>query len=124
MTAEASPANGTISSLSTEPVDHARGRSGGARRLSAGGIAEPERFLWCASPLEAVWAVLVVIGKTDGYNHAVLEDVERSKSGKAKVAAARAMVAERLGIAEDEVEGHFGQPFYRRRRATARSPSS
>lgn len=99
--------------LSSEPVDHARAEAAVCAVYRAAGIPEPERFLWCSSPLEAVWAVLVILGKTDGYNHAVLEDVERSKGGKDKLAGARAMVAERLGIAEGDVEGCFGKPFYR-----------
>lgn len=99
--------------LSTEPVDHARAQGAVRAVYRAAGLAEPQRFLWCSSPLEAVWAALVIIGKTEGYNHAVLESVERSKAGKARLAEARAMVAERLGIAEAEIEGAFGKPFYR-----------
>jgi hypothetical protein len=98
--------------LRTDPVDHARAQAAMKRVYRAAGIDPPERFLWTASPIEAVWAVLVLVGKTDGYNQAVLEDVERRKDGKARVAQARAEVAERLGIAEDRVEGYFGKPFY------------
>jgi hypothetical protein len=99
--------------LSTEPVDHARAEAAVRAVYRAAGLAEPQRFLWCASPLEAVWAVLVLVGKTESYNHAVFEDVERSKSGKQKLADGRSAVAARLGIAESAVEGYFGQPFYR-----------
>ena len=99
--------------VSTEPVDHPRAEAAMRAVYRAAGLPEPERFLWCASPLEAVWAALVLIGKVDGYNHAVLEDVERSKAGKARLAEARAKAAERLGIAEGQVEGQFGKPFYR-----------
>ena len=98
--------------LRTDPVDHSRAEAAMKRVYRAAGLAPPERFLWTASPIEAVWAVLVLVGKTDGYNHAVLQDVERRKDGKARAAQARAEVAERLGIAEDQVEGHFGKPFY------------
>ena len=98
--------------LRTDPVDHNEAEAAVRDAYRLAGMAEPERFLWCASPLEAVWAVLVLVGKTEGYNHAVYEDVERSKSGAGKVAAARASVAERLGIREGEVEGYFGRPFY------------
>ncbi len=99
--------------LSTDPIDHGHAEAAIRSVYRAAGSPEPERFVWCESPIEAVWAALVIIGKTDGYNHAVLEDVERSKAGKEKLARARAMVAEQLGIAEDEVEGCFGKPFYR-----------
>jgi hypothetical protein len=99
--------------LSTDPIDHGRAEAAIRSVYRAAESPEPERFVWCESPMEAVWAALVIIGRTDGYNHAVLEDVERSKAGKEKLARARTMVAERLGIAEAEVEGCFGKPFYR-----------
>lgn len=98
--------------LRTDPVDHEAAEAAVRDAYRLAGIAEPERFLWCASPLEAVCAVLVLVGKTEGYNQAVYEDVERSKSGKGKLVEARVSVAERLGIAEGEVEGYFGRPFY------------
>lgn len=98
--------------LSTEPVDHQRAQAAVCAVYRAAGLPEPQRFLWCSSPLEAVWGALVIIGKVDGYNHAVLEDVERSKAGKAKVADARTAVAAKLGITEGQVEGYFGKPFY------------
>ena len=99
--------------LRTDPIDHemAQARVGAAYRLA--GMAEPRRFLWCASPLEAAWAVLVLVGKTESYNHAVYEDVERSNPGLEKLARARSFVAGRLGIGEDDVEGYFGKLFYR-----------
>lgn len=99
--------------LSADPVDHDRAEAAVSAVYRAAGLAEPGHFLWCASPIEAVWAALVIIGKTDGYNQAVLEDVERTKTGKEKLAKARAMPAERLGIAEAEIEGCFGKSFYR-----------
>lgn len=98
--------------LRTDPVDHEAAEAAVRDAYRFAGMAEPERFMWCASPLEAVWAMLVLVGKTDSYNHAVYEDVERSKSGKGKLAEARTSVAERLGIGEGEVEGYFGRPFY------------
>ncbi len=99
--------------LSSEPVDHGRAEAAVRGVYRAAGMIEPERFLWCASPLEAVWSALVLIGKDKNYNHAVYEDIERLKTGKDKLAKARASVAERLGIPEDEVEGYFGLAFYR-----------
>lgn len=113
MTAEAIARKWHDRLLSTEPVDHGRAEAAMQAAYRAAGLAEPERFLWCASPLEAVWATLVLVGRTGSYNHAVYEDIERSKSGKQKLVEARASVAERLGISEDQVEGYFGQPFYR-----------
>ncbi len=98
--------------LNIAPIDHAQAEAAVRGAYRAAGMAEPERFLWCSSPLEAVWSALVLIGKDNDYNHAVFEDVERSKTGKAKIAEAHAQVAERLGIAEDEVEGYFGRSFY------------
>lgn len=98
---------------SSRPVDHAQAEAAVSAAYRAAGIAEPQHFLWCASPLEASWAALAIIGKTDGYNHATLEDVQRSKAGKAGLAAITATIAERLGLAEGAVEGFFGKPFYR-----------
>ena len=99
--------------LRTDPTDHptAEAAVGDAYRLA--GLAAPEQFLWCASPLEAAWAVLVLVGRTESYNHAVYDDVGRSKSGREKIDRARALVADRLGIGQDDVEGYFGKPFYR-----------
>lgn len=99
--------------LRTDPVDHAAAESAIGNVYRLAGMAEPRRFLWCSSPLEAVWAVLVLVGKTESYNQAVYEDIERSKPGQEKIARARRSVAEKLGIDEHEVEGLFGQPFYR-----------
>lgn len=99
--------------LSTEAVDHGRAEAAVRAAYRAAGIREPEQFLWCASPLDAAWATLVTVGKTDGYNHATLEDVERSKTGKSKLREVRGSVSERLGIPADQVEGHFGKPFCR-----------
>ena len=98
--------------LRTDAIDHSQAQAAVQHAYRSAGLAPPERFLWAASPLEAVWAVLVLIGRTDGYNHAVLDDIERRKAGKAKVAEARASVAARFGIGEDQVEGYFGKPFY------------
>jgi hypothetical protein len=81
----------------------------------------PQGFLWCASPLEAVWGLLVLVGRTESYNQAVYEDIGRSKPGQEKIARARALVAGRLGIGEADVEGYFGDPFYR---ATGTNPVS
>ncbi len=99
--------------FSAEPVDHARAEAAVRAVYRAAGIPEPERFLWCASPLEAAWSALLLIGKDKNYNHAVYEDIERLKTGKDKLAKARASVADRLGIHENEVEGYFGLAFYR-----------
>jgi len=99
--------------LNTQAVNHAQAEAAVRAAYRAAGMPEPERFLWCASPLEAAWSALVLIGKDKDYNHAVFEDVERSKSGKARIAEARARVAEQLGIGEDAVEGYLGQAFYR-----------
>ena len=76
--------------LRTDPIDHQQAEAAVRAVYAAAGMAEPERFLWCDSPLEAAYAVLVLVGKTEGYNHAVYEDVERSKAGKDKLARARA----------------------------------
>ena len=99
--------------LSTDPIDHDSAEEAIRAAYRSAEMAEPEHFIWCASPLEAVWATLVIIGKTDGYNHAVLEDVDRSKANKERLAKTMAMVAERLGISEADLEGCFGKPFYR-----------
>jgi hypothetical protein len=99
--------------ISSRPIDHEAAEAAASAAYRAAGIAAPEHFLWFPSPFAAAWAALTIIGKTDGYNHATLEDVERSKAGKAGLAATRASLAERLGIAEDAVEGYFGKPFYR-----------
>jgi hypothetical protein len=113
MTAEAIARKWHDRLFSAEPVDHGRAEAAVRDAYRAAGLAEPERFLWCASPLEAVWAALVLVGKTESYNHAVYEDVERSKSGKQKLPEVRASVAQRLEISEGQVEGYFGRPFYR-----------
>ena len=99
--------------LRTDPIDHEKAEAaiGAAYRLA--GLAEPRRFLWCASPIDAAFAYLVLVGKTESYNQAVYEDIERSGPGQEKIARARASAAERLGIAENQVEGYFGLPFYR-----------
>lgn len=98
--------------LRTDQVDHERAEAAVSTAYRAAGTAEPRHFLWCASPLEAVWAVLVLAGRSGSYSRAVYEDVERWKAGGAKLAEARARVARHLGIAEEEVEGYFGKPFY------------
>jgi hypothetical protein len=98
--------------LRSDPIDHSAAEAAVQHAYRCAGIPPPERFLWTASPIEAVWAVLVLVGKTDGYNHAVLESIERRKAGKAKVAETRASVAKQLGISEDALKGHFGKPFY------------
>jgi hypothetical protein len=54
----------------------------------------------------------MLIGKDKNYNHAVYEDIERLKTGKDRLANARASVAQRLGIGENEVEGYLGFAFY------------
>jgi hypothetical protein len=97
----------------TGPINHQKAEAAVREVYRLAGLAEPQHFLWCASPLEAVWAALVLVGKTESYNHAVYEDVERSKSGKQKLPEVRASVAHRLAISEGQVEGYFGQPFYR-----------
>jgi hypothetical protein len=97
----------------SRPVDHAQAEAAVSAAYRAAGIAPPRHFLWCVSPCEASWAALAIIGKTDGYNHATLEDVQRSKTGKAGLVAITAVIAERLGIAESAAEGFFGKPFYR-----------
>lgn len=112
MTAEAIANKWHQQFLRTDRIDHAHAEAAVRAVYRSAGMAEPERFLWCASPLAAVWSVLVLVGKTESYNHAVYEDFERSKAGQAKLAVARAAVAEQLGIAEEDVEGHFGKPFY------------
>lgn len=99
--------------LRSDPIDHDSAESAVRAAYLLAGMAEPRRFLWCTSPMEAAWAVLVLVAKTEGYNHAVFEDIDRSKSGKEKIARARASVAGQLGIGEDEVEGYFGLPFFR-----------
>jgi hypothetical protein len=98
--------------ISSEPIDHNRAESAVRAAYRAAGLPEPKRFLWCASPLEAAWSALVLIGKDNDYNHAVYEDIERLKTGKDKLAKARALVVERLGIEDNEVEGYFGKAFY------------
>ena len=98
--------------LRTDPIDHEKAEAALRKAYGAAGIPEPKYFLWCLSPAEAVLAYLVLVGRTDSYNRAVYEDAERSKSGKEKLAKARALVAAKLGIAEGEVEGYFGKPFY------------
>lgn len=98
--------------LRTDPIDHEQAEAAVRAAYRTAGMAEPEHFLWCSSPLEAVWSVLVLVGKTESYNHAVFDDVERSKSGRAGIEAARTRVAETLGIEEAQVEGYFGKPFY------------
>lgn len=99
--------------LRTDPVDHGAAEAAVRNVYRLAGMAEPRRFLWCASPLEAAWAVLVLVGKTESYNHAVYEDIGRSGPGQEKIAKTRGLVAGKLGIDEHEVEGFFGQPFYR-----------
>ena len=99
--------------LRTDPVDHDAAEAAVRDVYRLAGMAEPQHFLWSASPLQAVWAVLVLVGKTESYNHAVYEDIERSAPGQEKIANARRSVGEKLGIGEQEVEGFFGQPFYR-----------
>ena len=99
--------------ISSEPIDHGRAEAAIQAVYRAAGQAEPRRFLWCSSPLDAVWSALVLIGKDKNYNHAVYEDVERLKTGKDKLGKARVWVAERLGIGEEEVEGYLGLAFYR-----------
>ena len=96
----------------TDPIDHGKAEAAVAVAYVAAGIPEPRHSLWCVSPLDAVWAYLVLVGKSEGYNHAVYEDIERSKTGKAELAARRSSVAARLGIDEEQVEGYFGMPFY------------
>ena len=96
----------------TDPIDHGKAEAAVAAAYVAAGIAEPRHSLWCVSPLDAVWAYLVLVGKSEGYNHAVYEDIERSKTGKAEIAHRRSSVAAQLGIDEEQVEGHFGKPFY------------
>lgn len=98
--------------LRTDPIDHGAAEAAVRSVYRAAEIPEPEHFLWCSSPVEAVWAYLVLVGKTEGYSHAVYQDVERSKNGKDKLSSARATIAERLGIGERDVEGYFGKPFY------------
>lgn len=98
--------------LRTDPIDHARAEAAVVAAYRAAEMTEPRHFLWCASPLEAVWAVLVLAGRSESYSRAVYEDVERSKAGDAKLAEARDRVARHLGIAEEKVEGYFGRPFY------------
>ena len=98
--------------LNITPIDHARAEAAVRGAYRAAGITEPERFLWCSSPIEAAWSALVLIGEDNDYNQAVFEDIERSKSGKARIAEARARVAKSLGIAEDAVDGYFGRSFY------------
>jgi hypothetical protein len=90
--------------LRSDPIDHSAAEAAVQQAYRCAGIPPPERFLWTASPIEAVWAVLVLVGKTDGYNHAVLESIERRKAGKAKVAETRASVAKQLGISIDALE--------------------
>ena len=75
-----------------------------------GDLPEPTHFLWCAPPLEAMWAALVLIGRQDGYNVPLLDNLQRLKDGAQKLAAARASVAAKLAIDPDQVEGHFRKP--------------
>lgn len=112
MTAEQIAAKWHAHLLSAEPVDHLRAEAAVRAAYAAAGLAQPGKFIWCASPLEAAWAFLVLVGKTEGYNHAVIQRLERRKKDKAAMAAAQAAVAARFGISESEVEGYFGQPFY------------
>lgn len=98
--------------ISSEPIDHDRAEAAVREVYRAASLAEPQHFLWCASPLDAVWSALVLIGKDNDYNHAVYQDIERLKTGKDKLTKARASVAQRLGIKDDEVEGYFGKAFY------------
>ena len=98
--------------LSTEPVDHGRADGAVAEVYRQGGLNPPEKALWCASPLEAMWSVLMLIGRGESYNIPLLDDLGRTNDGPDKLAKARQSVAERLGISPDQVEGHFGQPFY------------
>ena len=99
--------------LRTDPIDHERAEAAVETVYRLAGLAGPKHFLWCSSPVEAAWAVLVLVGKTDGYNHAVYDDVERSNAGRERIGRARSSVAQRLGIGDDQVEGYFGKPFYR-----------
>lgn len=99
--------------LRADPIDHPSAEAAIRAAYRAAELAEPQHFLWCASPLAAAWAVLVLIGTTDPFNHAVYEDVGRSKSGQEKIAHYSTSVAEQLGIGEGEVDGYFGKPFYR-----------
>lgn len=98
--------------LATAPVDRGRAEAAVRAAYRAAGLAEPGQFLWCASPLEAIWAVLVLIGDGESYNVPLLDTVRRKAGGKEKLAAVRADVAAKLGISADEVEGRFGPPFY------------
>jgi hypothetical protein len=98
--------------LSTEPVDRPGAEAAVRAAYRSAGLAEPEHMLWCASPLEAIWAALVLIGEGEGYNVPLLQDVRRRKGGEERLASVRAAVAGRLGIGADEVEGRFGLPFY------------
>lgn len=99
--------------LRTDPIDHGSAETAMRRVYRLAGLPEPDNFLWCGSPLEAAWALLVLVGKTDSYNHAVYDDVARSESGRQKLAKAIADAAGRLGIGEGQVEGYIGKPFYR-----------
>lgn len=74
--------------LSTEPVDRPRAESAVRAAYRAAGLAEPQRMLWCASPLEAIWAALVLIGEGEGYNVPLLQDVRRRKGGEERLASA------------------------------------
>jgi hypothetical protein len=98
--------------LSSEPIDHRRAEDAVQAVYRATGLAKPQHFLWCSSPLQAAWSALVLIGKDKDYNLAVYEDIERLKTGKDKLAKARALVAERLDIEANDVEGYFGKAFY------------
>ena len=79
--------------LSAEPVDHARAEAAVRAAYRAAGLAEPAQFLWCVSPLEAIWAVLVLIGDGESCNVPLLDDVRRKAGGREKLAAVRAGVA-------------------------------
>ena len=99
--------------ISADPINHDRAQAAVGAAYAAAGLPEPTRFLWCSSPLEAVWAYLVLVGRAESYNHAVCDDVERSKLGKQKLPEVRAATAGRLDISDSQLEGGLGKPFYR-----------
>jgi hypothetical protein len=113
MTEQATARKWSEQLLSTSPIDHSAAEAAVSAVYAAAGLSGPRHFLWCSSPLHAAWAVLVLVGKTEGYSHATYKDAERAKGGKARLAAAREWVAEQLGIDQSAVEGYFGKPFYR-----------